>query len=345
MTDMRKALQRYEFALVSGNRSSIIALVDELLDSGVAPLAILTELVAVAQFDIGRRWQRGEWSVAQEHAATAMAMAATEVVTRRVEAGGITRGHVLITCAEREWHWLPAAIVACALRSDGWQTTSLGPATTPARLSQYIQDIGPDAVAVSCSVLGSLPTTRRFIEASTAAGVPVVVGGAALGGDDVRAKALGATAWAPDARGAIEALAGLPVVVSPAPPLPAAAAAEQAALEHEHQHLVDRVRRQWSITADTVSDDAAAAAMRAVARDALPQSLHAVSAALLTGDPRPVEETSAWITDLLDCRGVDTHKAMDDLKSVLSAVLLDYPLTATLVRKHFLVEATADEQP
>jgi hypothetical protein len=39
-------------------------------------------------------------------------------------------------------------------------------------------------------MLGALSTTQRFIEASTAAGVPIVVGGSAFGHDDVRARAL-----------------------------------------------------------------------------------------------------------------------------------------------------------
>lgn len=330
----RDALRRYEEALAAGDRAKILALVEELLDAGVAPLDIMTGIVAAAQRTIGERWQRGEWSVAQEHAATAMAMAASEAVTARLAKTPVTRGHVIVACAEREWHWLPAAIIGCALRGAGWETTLLGPATSPRRLSRYVQDIGPVAVAISCSVLGALPTTRRFIETSTSAGVPVVVGGAAFGSDPVRAKALGATAWAADAQGAVDAVAGLPVVVSPVPPLPQAPAQEQAALELSHPHLVDRIRRQWSVTADS-KPGPGQAALRATARDALPQALYAVWAALLTGDPRPMSETATWMADLLASRGVDAPSAIEELAQALAAVLLDYPLSVELVRDHF----------
>lgn len=180
LTPLREARQHYENALAADDRTAVAGLVERLLDDGVAPPDVLTGVVAPVQRAIGERWQRGEWTVAQEHAATAMAMAATDVVARRLNQLPVTAGHVIVTCAEREWHWLPAAIIACVLRADGWRTTQLGPATPPMRLSRYIQDLGPDAVAVSCSVLGALPTTRRFIEAATAAGVPVLVGGAAL---------------------------------------------------------------------------------------------------------------------------------------------------------------------
>ncbi len=107
-------------------------------------------------------------------------------------------------------------IIGCALRANGWDTTVLGAATSPMRLSQHLADSGPDAVAISCSVLGALPTTRRFIEAATAAGVPTLVGGPAFGYDNVRAHALGATAWASDAYAAVLTMEALPTIA----PLP-----------------------------------------------------------------------------------------------------------------------------
>ncbi|OBF25917.1 cobalamin-dependent protein [Mycobacterium sp. ACS4331] len=327
-------LDDYEAAVAASDRPRVVALVDRMLDEGMAPVAVLTDVVAASQRVIGQRWERGEWSVAQEHAATAMAMAATEVVARRVADAPVTRGQVIVTCAEREWHWLPAAIIGCVLRAAGWQTTPLGPATSPMRLSQYIQDVGPEAVAVSCSVLGAVPTTRRFIEASTSAGVPVVVGGPAFGGDAVRAEALGATAWAADAQGAVAVMEALPVVVSSVPPLPEGPAQEQGALELAHADLVDRVIRQWSVTAGDASNPVETA-LRAVARDAVPQTLHAVSAALLTGDPRPVSETATWMGALLAHRDVDAGPAVADLAQALSATLLDYPLSTELIRAQF----------
>lgn len=334
LTPLREARQHYENALAADDRTAVAGLVERLLDDGVAPPDVLTGVVAPVQRAIGERWQRGEWTVAQEHAATAMAMAATDVVARRLNQLPVTAGHVIVTCAEREWHWLPAAIIACVLRADGWRTTQLGPATPPMRLSRYIQDLGPDAVAVSCSVLGALPTTRRFIEAATAAGVPVMVGGAALGADELRAAALGATAWAPDARAARDVITTLATVVPPAPPLPAAPAPEQRALDLDQPRLLDGIRRQWTVTTGAASGPAVTS-LRTVAREALPQTLHAVSAALLTGDTRPITETAVWLSELLAARGVEADPAISELGAVLAAALVDHPLSLDLVRRHF----------
>jgi methanogenic corrinoid protein MtbC1 len=330
-------LQTYDAALSRGDTAAVTGLVAQMLASGSEPVSVLTDVVAAAQREVGKRWQRGEWSVAEEHAATAMAISATKVVAQHVRRLPVTRGIVIVACAEREWHALPAMIIDCALRADGWDTALLGASTSPMRLNQYLQDLGPEAVAVSSSVLGSLPTCRRFIEASTASGVPILVGGPAFGPDDVRARALGATAWARDAQGAIAAMTELPAVVAPTAPLPGAPAAEQAALEEDHRRLVAELRESWSLVASvTTTEVDCLHSVMDVADDALHQILHALSAALLTGDHRPVEETAVWVADVLRTRGAD-EMMLHELVAVLGVAMRDYPLAGALVESHFAV--------
>ena len=330
-------LEIYDDALRRGDTAAVLELVRRLLAQGSEPVALLTDIVAAAQREVGRRWQRGEWSVAEEHAATAMAISATKVVAEHVRRTPVSRGGVLVACAEREWHALPAMIIECALRAHGWDTTLLGASTSPLRLNQYLQDLGPEAVAVSCSVLGSLPTCRRFIEATTAAGIPILVGGPAFGPDEVRARALGATAWAPDAHTAIEAVSKLPAVVGPAVPLPAGPAAEQAALASDHRRLVALLRERWSLVAAVTTPDADCLhSVIDIADDVLHQILYAISAALLTGDHRVLPETAWWIADLLRTRGAD-ELMIRELADNLTEVMRDYPLSARLVEEHFAV--------
>ncbi|TWD79759.1 methanogenic corrinoid protein MtbC1 [Kribbella amoyensis] len=309
----------FEGALAATDTVAAVALMERALADQVDPVRLLVDVIAPAQRQVGVRWQQGEWSVAEEHAATAIAVAATEAVARVVRATPVTHGRVVVACAEREWHALPAMIVDCALRANGWNTTLLGASTSPVRLSQYLQDLGPDALAVSCSMLGALPTTRRFVEAATSAGIPAVVGGAAFGPDPDRALALGATAWAPDAESAVRAIGNLPAVVPAVEPLPAEPAAEQAALELDHRALVAEIGTQWR--ADPELD---------IRDDAVQQTLHSVWAALLTGDTRPVPETAEWIRILLTARAADPTLAAD-LGAATAAVLRDYPLAHRLV--------------
>ncbi|WP_433160535.1 cobalamin B12-binding domain-containing protein [Kribbella sp. CA-247076] len=316
------ALAGFERAVSSLDTTAALAVVDDALATGIDPVALLTEVIGTAQRTVGEKWQRAEWSVAEEHAATAVATAATEAIARQVRQRPITRGRVIVACAEREWHALPAMMIDCALRSDGWDTTLLGASTPALRLSQYLQDLGPDALAVSCSMLGSLPTTRRFVEASTAAGIPILVGGPAFGPDDLRARGLGATAWAPDAAGAIEAMRTLPAVVPAAEPLPEASVAEQAALELAHTELVVELTAHWPGDRNALDPELAA--------DAVSQLLHAIWAALLTGDPRSIPQTVWWIAALLEHRGAPVALT-DDLRAEVTKLLRDFPLTAALI--------------
>jgi methanogenic corrinoid protein MtbC1 len=328
-------LLSYDHALAEGDTAAVTRLVQDMLAAGAEPVSLLVDVIAAAQREVGRRWQRGEWTVAQEHAATAVAIAATKLVADHVRQYPLTRGKVLVACAEREWHALPAMIIDCAFRAAGWDTTLLGASTSPLRLNQHLQDIGPDAVAVSCSVLGSLPTCRRFIEASTAVGVPILVGGPAFGPDDVRARALGATAWAPDAHTAITVLQTLPAVVEPAAPLPDQAAAEQAALSEDHRRLVALMREQWSLASSVTTSEAdRLQSVMEIADDALHQLLHAVSAVLLTGDHRPIAETAAWVADLIRSRGGD-EMMLTELTGVLGVALREHPLANQLIIEHF----------
>ena len=155
------------------------------------------------------------------------------------------RGHVLLACAEREWHALPVTLIGLAMRAAGWETTVLGAGVSPLRLGRYLHELGPDATAISCSVLASLPTSRRFIEASSAAGVPTVVGGAAFGRDARRADALGA-----DRLGVLGARrgarAGGVAADGAAGRQPARElAAELAALREQHPSMLLGVAARW----------------------------------------------------------------------------------------------------
>jgi len=133
LDDPTGPLQTYDAALSRGDTAGVTALVASMLASGAEPVSVLTDVVAAAQREVGKRWQRGEWSVAEEHAATAMAISATKVVAEHVRHIPVTRGTVIVACAEREWHALPAMIIDCALRAHGWSERSSG--TRRARIS------------------------------------------------------------------------------------------------------------------------------------------------------------------------------------------------------------------
>ncbi|MFF5992653.1 cobalamin B12-binding domain-containing protein [Prauserella flavalba] len=328
------AFPRFERALAVGDAGEGVGVVDELLDRGVEPTVLLLDVISEAQRRIGERWQRGEWSVAQEHIATGVSVAATEAIARWVRRLPVTRGRIVVGCAEREWHSLPALVIATGLRERGWNVAYLGACTPASRLSAYLHDAGPDAVAVSCSVAWALPGTRQFVEAGTSAGIPVIAGGIALGADDTRARALGATAWAPGLREAADVVETLPAVVEPARPLGAEELAEQRGLELNHRTLVETLRRRWRPQDTFTEGTPEHSDIAVVVGDCAEQSLCALQGALLTGDGRLLGDTATWVRSVLSARRVPEAR-VTALATELGLLLRDYPRAAALLRAHW----------
>ncbi|WP_026455071.1 cobalamin B12-binding domain-containing protein [Saccharomonospora iraqiensis] len=339
-TDLTELVRPLERALVMGDTAKATAMAEQVLDEGTDPVAVLSGLLAPIQHRIGERWQRGEWSVAQEHIATGVSVAVTECVAQRVRRWyPVTRGRIVVGCPEREWHALPALMVGTALRRQGWEVTYLGAATPAERLSSYLQKLDPVAVAVSTSLAGGLPHARRFIEAATTVGVPVIAGGAAFGPDDARARALGATAWAASPQEAFALLEHLPTTVDPVEPLPAEPLAEQRALELTHHRLVERVVQRWRPDAVEVPSGSPGGTdvesdLASVLHDCVEQPLRTLQGALITGDDRLVREVADWARTVLVERQINDG-AFADLGAELAAVLDDLPRARSLLERHW----------
>ena len=326
VTAVAAGVEEFSEAVIAMDPAAGRAVVDRMLAEGTDPIVVIDQVIVPSQRLVGLRWQQAELTVAQQHAATEVAMAAAEVLGRHLAQLPRRHGHVLLACAEREWHALPITLVGLAIRAAGWETTMLGAGVSPLRLSRYLHELGPDATAISCSVLASLPTSRRFIEASSAAGVPTVVGGAAFGPDARRADALGATAWASSARGAVHALQGLPLVVPPVPSLPRELVTELAGLRELHPSMLVDLGARWRPFGSQQIEPRLPDSTAEVVRDCIDQALHAVAAALLTDDPAVLADTRSWIAAVLLARGdrlADEHAG--ELGILLTTMLREFP--------------------
>lgn len=327
-----EAWESYIKALDAADRRMAVELVSELLGRGVDPLDLLLDLITPAQKVVGERWQSGEYTVAQEHAATAVSEAAVGTVGSWIAEPEQPLGYAVVACAEREWHALAARIVAESLRHLGWRTTYLGASTPAQHLAGYLHRLDPDVVAVSCSMPAALPAARRIIEAASEAGIPTLAGGRAFGVDPSRALALGASGWAASPRQAAEVLAQLRPIVEPVPALAHAGADEQAELLLRNREMAARVLREWLAGLETVGADCLAG-LDAEADYAVDHALHALAAALLTDDVTVLREGREWLETLMASRGCHPD-AVPQLWNVLSRVAGgQLPVAAKLLRQ------------
>jgi methanogenic corrinoid protein MtbC1 len=204
-TDLTAVYPAYLGCLADADEYAAVDVAMDLLADGVPAERILLDLVAPAQAEVGERWARNEWSVAQEHAATHISERVVAAVSSSASPRP-DRGHVVVACMDGEWHGLPARLVAEVLRLRGWQVTFLGASVPAAHLVGYLQRYDADAVALACALPLRLPYAHRMIETCRRSDVPVLVGGRGFGADGRWARRLG-VAWAPDAPAAAELVA------------------------------------------------------------------------------------------------------------------------------------------
>ncbi|GAB2693581.1 cobalamin B12-binding domain-containing protein [Thalassiella azotivora] len=303
--DVAGARARFLDAVAAVDRARALDVVQELLDAGVPSHEVVTMLGDV-QRQVGELWQCGRWNVAQEHAATAISEAALALVSSaRRRAAVLTRdrphGRVVVACADGEWHSMAARLLAESLTDLGWDVTYLGASVPPGHLTQFLHDVGPDALAVSCSVPGNLVALRDVIQQAQDAAVPVLVGGRALGEDDTRAFALGADGWAANPQDADRLLRTWRPRLGGLPWRAPDRSADAYRLLGRLPTVVDAAARRLE-PLPGVADAAGTSGMDL--RTDLAHLLRACASALLVGEDRLAADDLEWWSMVLLVRGV-----------------------------------------
>lgn len=189
------AVDDYLQHAVVGDGGRGVRLALDQLGRGASFDEVIVDLLAAAQREVGERWLRNDYSVADEHLATAVTQRALDVVTSSVEPPAPV-GLVIVACAEGDWHSLPAQMFAEMLRSRGFAVAFLGPSTPVDHVGALIARHRPDALALSCNVPLFFSGVTRLANAAHREGTPVLAGGRALGDGPDWATRLGADAWA-----------------------------------------------------------------------------------------------------------------------------------------------------
>ncbi|RZS82957.1 methanogenic corrinoid protein MtbC1 [Motilibacter rhizosphaerae] len=320
--------ERYLDLLGRPDRAAAVRLALDLVEQGVPAAEVLTGLVCRGQEQVGRLWQAASWDVAREHAATAVSDAVVSAVGLAAPPRTRTAGRVIVCCVEAEWHALPARIVAEVLELAGWDVTFLGASVPPAHLAQYLHDTGPDAVALSCSLASALPRARRMVEACREAGVPVLVGGRGFGPDDLRARRIGANAWAADAAGAVAVLQGWAPFASPPPPVASAWLDEHARLAEARPAVLEGA---LTALAGAPWTSAYGAEQWERTREDLGHLVDFLAATLYVDDERILADYLAWCREVLTARGVPYAALLAGLRAVRDALPVGLDHAAALL--------------
>ncbi len=179
----------YAIQLISGNELDIVTLYDEILRP--------------ALYEIASNEKEQSITIGQEHIRTAIVRTIVEccypfvIVERSLnfEVHQLNQQKVVIYCPEDEYHEIGPRMVEDYFALNGFETLFLGGNTPRENLTELMEDLKPDYVAISVSNYYNIVPAKRSIEVlrNKLKKVPkIIVGGYALENRKDAAKEMGA---------------------------------------------------------------------------------------------------------------------------------------------------------
>ncbi len=200
--------RRYVDALLSGDRHGASRLVMDALDGGASVKDLYLHVFQAAQREIGRRWERNEVSVAQEHFCTAATQLIMSRLYDRVFASKRVGRRLVVASVSGDLHELGARMVADFFEMDGWDTLYLGANSPVESVVEALVSSDAHGLALSATLTSHVRATRDVVEAVRAEPEAtdkwILVGGYPFTLDGDLWRDIGADAMARDALSAVQ---------------------------------------------------------------------------------------------------------------------------------------------
>ena len=146
-------------ALLSGRRNEALSVVNHWLDDGGSLVDLEQNVITPSLYQIGRKWQLNQVTVAQEHMATAIVQSVMTAGLLRSSPPSMIGKSVLLACVEGNNHAIGLNMVSDAFQLDGWDIQYLGANMPTSSLVEQIIACKPDLVGLSVS----FPQQLRFV--------------------------------------------------------------------------------------------------------------------------------------------------------------------------------------
>jgi MerR family transcriptional regulator, light-induced transcriptional regulator len=169
LTKTDELLEALLGALHAADQPRAMTVVRRALRLGWTVDDVRLHLITPALHDVGRRWERGEIGVADEHLASSVCEWLLFFLAGRVRRPPATGRRALVGCSEGELHSLGARIVGHSLSERGWTVLYLGAATPVDAWSQIARARRPDVAVLTSTtqaVLGKVGSAVRAIKTS-----------------------------------------------------------------------------------------------------------------------------------------------------------------------------------
>jgi corrinoid protein of di/trimethylamine methyltransferase len=207
---MQEDLDVLKRALIVADMDLGLAAVQRLVDAGADPKWILEQGMAVAMFDLGEMWKRGEVFLPEVVASAEVFKRCNAVVepvllAQRQE-GDAVDAIVVLATVKGDLHDLGKNMVGAMLRTSGFDVHDIGKDVSADRIVEVVRELKPQIVGLSALLTTTVPYQQRVIDRLVSEGlrdqVLVMVGGAPVTPE--WAEKIGADGYANNAPEAVE---------------------------------------------------------------------------------------------------------------------------------------------
>lgn len=197
----REALiERFFNALISGQRSSSRAVVDELLQADISADSIMSQLFWPTLEHIQKLFRNDQMTDMAHHLSTRMLRHLADQMQLRLEQQDRNGKSAMVLCGPEESEELGAQMAADLLEAQGYEVYFVGGGVANDEIVAQLGQLNNDLLVVFGAVPSTVPFTRLLIDRLHDIGVcpklQIVVGGGVFNRAEGLAEEIGADLWA-----------------------------------------------------------------------------------------------------------------------------------------------------
>lgn len=176
-------MEQLKELIKTGKAKETAERVQELLDGGASPEAIMKDGMIAAMDEVGDLFQKGTYFVPEMLMAARAMQRGLEVLKPSLLDHGIEPiGKVLVGTVKGDLHDIGKNLVVMALQGAGLEVIDLGTDVPPATFVKAIREHKPQVVGLSALLTTTMPAMKITVEAIQDAGlrdqVKIMIGGA-----------------------------------------------------------------------------------------------------------------------------------------------------------------------
>lgn len=191
-------------AVLNGDSKGAAALAKEMLEAGAEPMSIVTDHMAPAMDEAGRRFECEDYFVPELLLSARAMKAAFQLIRPLLSAqGSEPAGRIVIGTVKGDLHDIGKNLVAAMLEGGGFEVVDLGVDVPAEKFVATVKERNADLLCLSALLTVTMPSMKSTIEAVRGAGlgVHIVVGGAPV--TEKWAQEIGADGYGANAAAAV----------------------------------------------------------------------------------------------------------------------------------------------